>query len=117
MTGTFQFDLFWANLGRVVYIRIVHTYGGLVGVYTLDFKNIVLLTLKFILNIFILLFFSYGAQSLIVSRFLHHIVSLYSDPTAPVRDAAASTLVEIYRHIGDRVRVDLQKKHSIPPAK
>ena len=65
-------------------------------------------------NIF---FFRYGAQSLIVSRFLHHIVALYSDPTAPVRDAAASTLVEIYRHIGDRVRVDLQKKHHIPPAK
>ena len=63
------------------------------------------------------LFFRYGAQSLIVSRFLHHIVALYSDPTAPVRDAAASTLVEIYRHIGDRVRVDLQKKHQIPPAK
>ena len=62
-------------------------------------------------------FFRYGAQSLIVSRFLHHIVALYSDPTAPVRDAAASTLVEIYRHIGDRVRVDLQKKHHIPPAK
>merc|ERR1712223_1121366 len=59
----------------------------------------------------------YGAQSLIVSRFLHHIVALYSDPTAPVRDAAASTLVEIYRHGGDRVRVDLQKKHHIPPAK
>jgi len=25
--------------------------------------------------------------------------------------------VEIYRHVGDRVRVDLQKKHNIPPAK
>ena len=62
-------------------------------------------------------FFRYGAQSLIVSRFLHHIVALYSDPTAPVRDAAGGTLVEIYRHIGDRVRVDLQKKHNIPPAK
>jgi len=59
----------------------------------------------------------YGAQSLKISQFLHHIVALYSDPTAPVRDAAASTLVEIYRHIGDRVRVDLQKKHHIPPAK
>ena len=42
---------------------------------------------------------------------------MYQDPTAPVRDAAAGTLVEIYRHIGDRVRVDLQKKHNIPPAK
>ena len=52
-----------------------------------------------------------------MSRFLHHIVALYSDPTSPVRDAAASTLVEIYRHVGDRVRIDLQKKHNIPPAK
>ena len=66
---------------------------------------------------FLKFFFRYGAQSLIVSRFLHHIVALHSDPTAPVRDAASSTLVEIYRHVGDRVRVDLQKKHNIPPAK
>ena len=62
-------------------------------------------------------FSRYGAQSLKISQFLHQIVALYSDPTAPVRDAAASTLVEIYRHIGDRVRQDLQKKHNIPPAK
>ena len=67
--------------------------------------------------IVLIIFCRYGAQSLIVSRFLHHIVSLYSDPTAPVRDAASSTLVEIYRHVGERVRVDLQKKHNIPPAK
>ena len=45
------------------------------------------------------------------------IVALYSDPTASVRDAASSTLVEIYRHVGDRVRLDIQKKHNIPPAK
>ena len=73
--------------------------------------------IDFVLFFFFLSIFRYGAQSLIVSRFLHHIVALYQDPTAPVRDAAAGTLVEIYRHIGDRVRVDLQKKHNIPPAK
>ena len=73
--------------------------------------------IDFVLIFFFLSIFRYGAQSLIVSRFLHHIVALYQDPTAPVRDAAAGTLVEIYRHIGDRVRVDLQKKHNIPPAK
>lgn len=68
-------------------------------------------------NFLLIIFSSYGAQCLIVSRFLPQIVALYSDPTAPVRDAAASTLVEIYRHIGERVRVDLMKKYSVPPAK
>ena len=29
---------------------------------------------------------------------------------ASVRDAAMNTLVEIYRHVGERVRVDLQRK-------
>jgi hypothetical protein len=31
---------------------------------------------------------------------------------ASVRDAAMNTLVEIYRHVGERVRVDLQRKGS-----
>lgn len=59
----------------------------------------------------------HGAQSLIMSRFLPWIVALLSDPTAPVRDAASNTLVEVYRHIGERVRLDLQKKLNVPPAK
>jgi CLIP-associating protein 1/2 len=52
-----------------------------------------------------------------MSRFLPWIVALLSDPTAPVRDAASNTLVEVYRHIGERVRVDLQRKFNLPPAK
>ena len=32
------------------------------------------------------------------------------DPTATVRDAAFQTLIEIYKHVGDRLRVDLVKK-------
>ena len=62
-------------------------------------------------------FFSYGAHSLTVSRFLSSIVPLMSDPTAPVRDAAQGTLVEVYRHVGERVRMDLTKKYQVPQAK
>ncbi len=61
--------------------------------------------------------FSHGAQSLLVSKFIASIVSLLSDPTAPVRDAAFATLVEIYRHVGERVKMDLQRKYQVPPAK
>lgn len=66
---------------------------------------------------YLIAFCSYGATSLVVSKFIPAIVDLLSDPTAGVRDAAFSTLVEIYKHIGERVRVDLQKKHQVPPAK
>jgi CLIP-associating protein 1/2 len=52
-----------------------------------------------------------------LSRFLPWIVAGLSDPTAPVRDAASNTLVDVYRHVGERLRSDLQKKHSVPPAK
>jgi CLIP-associating protein 1/2 len=52
-----------------------------------------------------------------VSRLLPSIVDLLSDPTAPVRDVAFSTLVEIYKHVGERCRQDLQKKYQVPPAK
>ena len=62
-------------------------------------------------------FSRYGAQSLTVTRFLPAIVALLSDPTASVRDAAFNTLVEIYTHFGDRLRMDLQRKHQVPPAK
>ena len=55
----------------------------------------------------------YGAQVFVFSRFLPSIVGLLSDPTAPVRDAAFSTLVEIYKYVGERVRVDLQKKYQV----
>ena len=68
-------------------------------------------------NIYQSLLPRYGAQSLIVTKFLASIVALLSDPTASVRDAAFSTLVEIYTHIGERLRIDLQRKHQVPPAK
>ena len=52
-----------------------------------------------------------------MSKFLASIVSLLSDPTSPVRDAASATLVEVYRHVGERLRMDLGKKYQVPPAK
>ena len=60
---------------------------------------------------------SHGAQSLLVSKFVGSIVSLLSDPTSSVRDAASATLVEVYRHVGERLRMDLGRKYQVPPAK
>ncbi|XP_046398513.1 CLIP-associating protein 1 isoform X11 [Ischnura elegans] len=61
----------------------------------------------------------YGAHSIAVSRVVPHIVRLLGDPTSSVRDAAFNTLVITYRHVGDRLRLDLQRKQhaAVPPAK
>ncbi|PNF29244.1 hypothetical protein B7P43_G10475 [Cryptotermes secundus] len=59
----------------------------------------------------------HGAQSLSVSRLIPCVVKLLGDPMATVRDTAFNTLVEVYRHVGDRLRIDLQKKHSVPASK
>nr|XP_046219205.1 CLIP-associating protein 1a isoform X9 [Oncorhynchus gorbuscha] len=52
----------------------------------------------------------YGAQGLTLSKIVPHICNLLGDPTSQVRDAAMGCLVEIYRHVGERVRMDLSKK-------
>ncbi|XP_037401459.1 CLIP-associating protein 1-B isoform X11 [Pygocentrus nattereri] len=52
----------------------------------------------------------YGAQGLTLSKIVPHICNLLGDPTSQVRDGAMNCLVEIYRHVGERVRVDLGKK-------
>ncbi|XP_047670636.1 CLIP-associating protein 1a isoform X17 [Tachysurus fulvidraco] len=52
----------------------------------------------------------YGAQGLTLNKIVPHICNLLGDPTSQVRDSAMSCLVEIYRHVGERVRVDLSKK-------
>ncbi|XP_063217676.1 CLIP-associating protein 1-A isoform X5 [Bacillus rossius redtenbacheri] len=59
----------------------------------------------------------HGAQSLSISRLLPSIVKLLGDPMASVRDTAFNSLVEIYRHVGERLRVDLQKKYAVPASK
>ncbi|XP_037395482.1 CLIP-associating protein 1a isoform X11 [Pygocentrus nattereri] len=53
---------------------------------------------------------TYGAQGLTLSKIVPHICNLLGDPTSQVRDSAMNCLVEIYRHVGERVRVDLSKK-------
>ncbi|XP_035500697.2 CLIP-associating protein 1 isoform X25 [Scophthalmus maximus] len=52
----------------------------------------------------------FGSQSLTLSKIVPHICNLLGDPTSQVRDGAMSCLVEIYRHVGERVRMDLGKK-------
>ncbi|XP_030772119.1 CLIP-associating protein 1 isoform X6 [Rhinopithecus roxellana] len=51
-----------------------------------------------------------GAQTLTLSKIVPHICNLLGDPNSQVRDAAINSLVEIYRHVGERVRADLSKK-------
>ncbi|XP_042281742.1 CLIP-associating protein 1a isoform X6 [Thunnus maccoyii] len=53
---------------------------------------------------------TYGAQGLTLNKIVPHICNLLGDPTSQVRDGAMSCLVEIYRHVGERVRMDLSKK-------
>ncbi|XP_051727593.1 CLIP-associating protein 2 isoform X47 [Ctenopharyngodon idella] len=58
----------------------------------------------------------YGAQPLSLSKFVPHLCSLTGDQNPQVREAAISTLVEVYRHVGERVRVDLNKR-DLPSAR
>ncbi|XP_043929627.1 CLIP-associating protein 1 [Protopterus annectens] len=53
---------------------------------------------------------AYGAHSLTLSKIVPHICNLLADPNSQVRDSAINSLVEIYRHVGERVRADLSKK-------
>ncbi|XP_067267879.1 CLIP-associating protein 2 isoform X3 [Chanodichthys erythropterus] len=59
---------------------------------------------------------AYGAQPLSLSKFVPHLCSLTGDQNPQVREAAISTLVEVYRHVGEKVRVDLNKR-DLPSAR
>ncbi|XP_022787284.1 CLIP-associating protein 1-A-like isoform X5 [Stylophora pistillata] len=59
---------------------------------------------------------AFGPSSLTVSKFVPHICKLLGDPNSQVRDSAINSLVEIYRHVGEKVRVDLSKK-GIPSSR
>ncbi|XP_036926704.1 CLIP-associating protein 2 isoform X23 [Sturnira hondurensis] len=58
----------------------------------------------------------FGAQPLVLSKLVPHLCVLFGDSSSQVRDAAILTVVEIYRHVGEKVRVDLSKR-GIPPAR
>lgn len=45
-----------------------------------------------------------------------HILKLLTDSNQMVRDKALETLIEVYRHVGDKLRNDLRKK-QLPEAK
>ncbi|XP_064471779.1 CLIP-associating protein 1-like isoform X2 [Ornithodoros turicata] len=59
----------------------------------------------------------FGAQNLSLMRFMPLIAKLLGDPHSQVRDTAFQTLVVIYKHVGDKVRMDLNKKYNIPQQK
>lgn len=52
-----------------------------------------------------------------LSKFIPHIVKLLSDPTATVRDTAFSTLVDLYKHVGEKLRLDIQKRNLVPASR
>ncbi|XP_058585206.1 CLIP-associating protein 2 isoform X3 [Neofelis nebulosa] len=58
----------------------------------------------------------FGARPLVLSKLVPHLCVLFGDSNSQVRDAAVLAVVEIYRHVGERVRVDLCKR-GIPPAR
>ncbi|XP_022409573.1 CLIP-associating protein 2 isoform X2 [Delphinapterus leucas] len=58
----------------------------------------------------------FGAQPLVLSKLVPHLCILFGDSNSQVRDAAVLAVVEIYRHVGEKVRVDLYKR-GIPLAR
>ncbi|XP_023369708.1 CLIP-associating protein 2 isoform X4 [Otolemur garnettii] len=58
----------------------------------------------------------FGAQPLVISKLVPHLCVLFGDSNSQVRDAAILAVVEIYRHVGEKVRADLCKR-GIPPAR
>ncbi|XP_045565353.1 CLIP-associating protein 2 isoform X24 [Salmo salar] len=53
---------------------------------------------------------TYGAQPLSLSKIVPYLCSLTGDQNPQVREAATASLVDVYRHIGERVRADLGKR-------
>ncbi|XP_068431355.1 CLIP-associating protein 2 isoform X11 [Clinocottus analis] len=53
---------------------------------------------------------TYGAQPLSLSKLVPHLCSLTGDQNPQVREASIATLVDVYRHVGERVRADLGKR-------
>ncbi|XP_067469251.1 CLIP-associating protein 2 isoform X11 [Thunnus thynnus] len=59
---------------------------------------------------------TYGAQPLSLSKIVPHLCSLTGDQNPQVREASTATLVDVYRHVGERVRADLGKR-GLPAAR
>lgn len=59
---------------------------------------------------------SFGSGQISVSKFMSVICSLLGDANSQVRSGAMETIVEVYRHVGVKVRIDLSKR-GLPSAR
>ncbi|XP_032391567.1 CLIP-associating protein 2 isoform X27 [Etheostoma spectabile] len=59
---------------------------------------------------------TYGAQPLSLSKLVPHLCSLTGDQNPQVRESSIAALVDVYRHVGERVRADLAKR-GLPAAR
>nr|XP_044992759.1 CLIP-associating protein 2 isoform X5 [Jaculus jaculus] len=59
---------------------------------------------------------TFGTQQLALSKLVPCLCALLGDSNSQVRNAAVSAIVEIYRHVGEKLRIDLCKR-DIPPAR
>ncbi|XP_045489892.1 CLIP-associating protein isoform X2 [Pieris rapae] len=60
---------------------------------------------------------THGASELQLRSCIPNLAALVGDPNSAVRDAAAQLLVDVYRHVGERLRQDLKKKELLPAQK
>ena len=60
--------------------------------------------------------YSFGSGQISVGKFMSAVCSLLGDANSQVRSVAMETIVEIYRHVGFRVRADLSKR-GLPSAR
>ncbi|XP_047460950.1 CLIP-associating protein 2 isoform X15 [Mugil cephalus] len=59
---------------------------------------------------------TFGAQTLSLSKIVPHLCSLSGDQNPQVREASITALVDVYRHVGERVRADVGKR-GLPAAR
>ncbi|XP_047038028.1 CLIP-associating protein isoform X3 [Helicoverpa zea] len=59
----------------------------------------------------------HGATELQLRAAVPNLAALVGDPSSGVRDAAMQLLVDVYRHVGERLRQDLKKKELLPAQK
>lgn len=60
---------------------------------------------------------THGATELQLRSSVPNLAALLSDPNASVRDVAMQLLINVYTHVGERLRLDLKRKELVPAAK
>nr|XP_032525396.1 CLIP-associating protein isoform X1 [Danaus plexippus plexippus]XP_032525397.1 CLIP-associating protein isoform X1 [Danaus plexippus plexippus]XP_032525398.1 CLIP-associating protein isoform X1 [Danaus plexippus plexippus]XP_032525399.1 CLIP-associating protein isoform X1 [Danaus plexippus plexippus]XP_032525400.1 CLIP-associating protein isoform X1 [Danaus plexippus plexippus] len=59
----------------------------------------------------------HGAAELQLRGAVPQVAALLGDPSGAVRDAALELIVDVYRHVGERLRQDLRRKDLVPQQK